>query len=69
MKSRISGYQQKEIVLHPIDMGHGRPIAQRGRPVLADSPIAQRTLSWLQDVSKPYGTEITIEGDVGMIRL
>ena len=59
----------KEIVLHPIDMGHGRPISQRGRPTLAEGPMAQQTLQWLQQVSKPFGTEITIEGDVGVIRL
>jgi hypothetical protein len=50
-------------------MGHGRPIPQRGRPVMAEGEIAQQTLTWLQEVSKPYGTEITIEGDTGYIRL
>jgi poly-gamma-glutamate synthesis protein (capsule biosynthesis protein) len=59
----------KEIVLHPIDMGHGRPISQRGRPILSEGPMAQRTLKWLQEVSRPFGTEITIEGDKGVIRL
>ena len=64
-----AGGTLKEIMLYPIDLGHGRPIPQRGRPVLAEGPIAQRTLKWLQDVSKPYGTEINIEGDIGVIRL
>ena len=64
-----AGGDLKEIVLYPIDMGYARPIPQRGRPVLAEGPVAQETLRWLQDVSKPYGTEITIEGDLGMIRL
>ena len=64
-----AGGDLKEVVLHPIDMGFGRPIPQRGRPVLAEGPIAQGTLKWLQDVSQPFGTEITIEGDVGYIRL
>ena len=59
----------KEIVLYPINMGFGRPIPQRGRPVLAEGQIAQQTLKWLQDVSKPFGTEITIDGDVGLIRV
>ena len=59
----------KEVVLHPIDMGFGRPIPQRGRPMLAEGPVAQATLKWLQDVSEPYGTEISIEGDIGIIRL
>jgi poly-gamma-glutamate synthesis protein (capsule biosynthesis protein) len=59
----------KDIVLHPIDMGHGRPISQRGRPIMSEGPMAQRTLKWLQEVSRPFGTEITIEGDKGVIRL
>ena len=61
--------QLKEVELHPIDMGYGRPIPQRGRPVLAEGDMAQNILKWLQKVSEPYGTEITIEGAVGYIRL
>ena len=61
--------QLKEVELHPIDMGYGRPIPQRGRPVLAEGEMAQEILKWLQDVSEPYGTEITIVGEVGYIRL
>jgi hypothetical protein len=57
------------VLLYPIDMGFGRPIPQRGRPVLAEGPVAQRTLKWLQDVSRPFGTEISIEEDLGVIRL
>ena len=64
-----AGGELREVVLHPIDMGYGRPIPQRGRPLLAEGPIAQQTLKWLQDVSRPFGTEITIQGDVGVIRL
>ena len=64
-----AGGELKEVVLHPIDMGYGRPIPQRGRPVLAEGDMARNILKWLQDVSKPYGTEIAIEGDVGYIRL
>ena len=59
----------KEIRLHPIDLGFQQPMSQRGRPVLAYGPVAQQVLRWLQEVSKPYGTEISIEGDVGVIRL
>ena len=64
-----AGGELKEVVLHPIDMGYGRPIPQRGRPVLAEGDMARNILKWLQDVSKAYGTEIAIEGDVGYIRL
>ena len=68
-----AGGDLKEVILHPIDMGFGRPIPQRGRPVLAEEPIARETLTWLQEVSRPFGTEISIEeseGDlVGVIRV
>jgi len=58
----------KEITLYPLDMGFGRPIPQRGRPVLAQGLVAREILQWLQEVSQPYGTEITIADDVGIIR-
>ena len=69
-----SGGDLREVVLHPIDLGFGRPIPQRGRPLLAAEPIARQTLEWLQQVSRPFGTEIAIEegaeGDlVGVIRI
>ncbi len=63
-----SGGGLKEVLLYPIDMGYGRPIPQRGRPVLSEGEVAQQTLTWLQDVSKPFGTEITIADGVGVIR-
>jgi poly-gamma-glutamate synthesis protein (capsule biosynthesis protein) len=59
----------KEVWLHPVDLGFGRPIGQRGRPVLAEGDVAEEVLSWLQRVSKPFGTEITVEGNKGVIRL
>jgi poly-gamma-glutamate capsule biosynthesis protein CapA/YwtB (metallophosphatase superfamily) len=63
------GKALKEVRLYPIDMGFGRPIPQRGRPLLAEGRVAQETLEWLQHVSQPFGTHIDIEGDVGVIRL
>ncbi len=63
------GKTLKEVKLYPIDMGFGRPIPQRGRPLLAQGRVAQETLEWLQHVSAPFGTKITIDGDIGIIRL
>ena len=63
-----NGGDLKEIRLHPVDLGFGRPMSQRGRPVLAEGQVAQDVLHWLQEVSRPYGTEIAIEGDTGVIR-
>jgi poly-gamma-glutamate synthesis protein (capsule biosynthesis protein) len=59
----------KEVKLYPIDMGFGRPIPQRGRPVLAEGQMAHDILTWLQGLSEPFGTEIDIDGTVGTIRL
>jgi poly-gamma-glutamate synthesis protein (capsule biosynthesis protein) len=59
----------REVKLYPIDLGYGRPIPQRGRPLLARGEVAEGILRWLQTCSAPFGTEITIEGEVGSIRL
>lgn len=60
--------QLREIRLYPIDLGFGTPMSQRGRPVLAEGRVAHEILEWLREVSRPFGTEITIEGDIGVIR-
>lgn len=57
-----------EVRLYPVDLGFGRPIPQRGRPMLAEGRVAQDILEWLSELSKPFGTEIRIAGDVGIIR-
>jgi poly-gamma-glutamate capsule biosynthesis protein CapA/YwtB (metallophosphatase superfamily) len=62
------GNTLKEVRLYPIDMGFGCPIPQRGRPLLAQGRVAQETLEWLQHVSEPFGTKISTDGDVGIIR-
>ncbi len=58
----------KEIRLYPVDLGFGAPMSQRGRPVLAGAAVAHEILEWVQKVSEPFGTEIMIEGSVGVIR-
>jgi poly-gamma-glutamate synthesis protein (capsule biosynthesis protein) len=57
-----------EVRLYPVDLGFGRPVPQRGRPVLAEGKVAQEVLDWLRELSKPFGTRIDIEGDTGVIR-
>ena len=41
----------KEVKLYPIDIGFGRPIPQRGRPVLAQGHVADDILQWLKHLS------------------
>ena len=56
-----------EAWLYPIDQGHGRPRAQRGRPLLADKTVGERVLDRLQRLSRIFGTEVKIENGVGVI--
>jgi poly-gamma-glutamate synthesis protein (capsule biosynthesis protein) len=55
--------------LYPLDLGHGRPRAQRGRPLLARGDIAQRALARVDRLSQRFGTRIAIEKDVATVRL
>ena len=61
-EKRLSG-----VKLYPIDQGHGRPRAQRGRPVLADGEIAGQILERVRRLSEPYGSQIEIKDGVGLI--
>ena len=58
----------QEVRLYPVDLGFGRAIPQRGRPMLAEGKVAQAILGWLRELSEPFGTEIAIDGDIGLIR-
>ena len=61
---RLSGLR-----LVPLDLGHGRPRAQRGRPLQARGEVADRALTRMQALSRPFGTAIGRDGDVGVVRL
>lgn len=57
-----------EIRLVPTVLGFGLPRPQRGRPVAASGEDAQRILTLLAALSDPFGTEIEVVGDEGVIR-
>ena len=67
--SRYDKGQLQEVRLYPIWARQNAPISRRGIASLAPPEIAQRILARLQTLSKPFGTVITIEGDVGVIRV
>jgi poly-gamma-glutamate synthesis protein (capsule biosynthesis protein) len=67
--STFSKGQVSEIRLYPTDLGYGAQFVEYGLPRMADSDLAQKTLRRLQELSSPLGTTISIEGDVGVIRL
>jgi poly-gamma-glutamate synthesis protein (capsule biosynthesis protein) len=55
--------------LYPLDLGHGRPRAQRGRPLLARGAVAQRILERTDRLSQRFGSRIAIDGETATIRL
>ena len=59
----------KTVRLYPLDVGNTPDTTRRGNPHLADPATAQRILTDLQRDSAPFGTKISIEGSVGVIRI
>jgi poly-gamma-glutamate synthesis protein (capsule biosynthesis protein) len=59
----------KEIIIHPIDQGFGRPLPQRGRPVLAEGEVANRVIDRVARLSKRYGTKVANRDGRGVISL
>ena len=60
--------QLSEIRLYPIDLGFKRVRSQRGRPLLAHEEVAREVLDLFRRLSRPFGTNVEIEGEVGVIR-
>lgn len=45
--------------LHPLDLGHGRPRPQRGRPVIAGESPAREIIARMDAMCRVLGTEVT----------
>jgi poly-gamma-glutamate synthesis protein (capsule biosynthesis protein) len=67
--SRYTSGKVSEIKLYPIDLGVNAQGAMRGVPMMADAVIGRRILERMQRLSQPFGTTITIEKGVGIIRI
>ena len=72
----------RQMRLHPVEMGrdlrNGRIARQtgqgehpltEGRPLIASGETAERTLDRISKLSKQFGTEVQIEGGIGVIRI
>ena len=66
--SKFDRGQLQEVRVFPIWARQDGPLSRRGIPMTAPPEIAQRILQRLQRLSEPFGTRITVEGDVGIIR-
>ena len=66
---QFKGRKLVEVRLHPVDLGHGRSRAQRGRPMLASGSVTKQIFDRLQRLSSAYGTEIVQQGETAVISL
>ena len=67
--SEFSDGRLEEVRLHPVELRYAAErMAHRGIPRVAPPETAQRILTRLQELSAPYGTTISIEGNIGVIR-
>ncbi|AZO63204.1 MAG: CapA family protein [Mesorhizobium sp.] len=67
--SRFEQNQLAELRLYPVELGSSKRFANRGIPQLANREEAKAILERLLKLSEPFGTEIAIENDVGVIRV
>ena len=59
-----------EVRLYPVELGGAhRPLSQMGIPLTPDPEQAQRILKEVQEYSQPLGTTVSIEDNVGVIRV
>jgi poly-gamma-glutamate synthesis protein (capsule biosynthesis protein) len=58
-----------EIRLYPVELGFNEPDLTKGVPRLAEPDAAREILERLTRLSRPFGTTITIENNVGIIRV
>jgi poly-gamma-glutamate capsule biosynthesis protein CapA/YwtB (metallophosphatase superfamily) len=57
------------ITLHPLSLGPGQPIPDRGIPRMAKPEHGAKILEWMAELSKVYGTEISVRDGVGVVEL
>jgi poly-gamma-glutamate capsule biosynthesis protein CapA/YwtB (metallophosphatase superfamily) len=69
--SRYEDGKLVEVRLYPADCGIDgtRPVSKAGLPMTPAPEQAQRILKLVQDLSKPFGTTISIEDNVGVIHV
>jgi poly-gamma-glutamate capsule biosynthesis protein CapA/YwtB (metallophosphatase superfamily) len=69
--SRYEGGKLVEVRLYPVDCGIDgtRPVSKAGLPMTPSPEQGRRILEHIQDLSRPFGTTISIEDNVGVIRV
>jgi poly-gamma-glutamate synthesis protein (capsule biosynthesis protein) len=63
------GERLTAIDLYPLTLGFGQPVDRRGTPRLARGAEATQILEGIAKLSQPFRTAITIEDEIGRVRL
>lgn len=66
---RWEGKSLKELQLHPVTLGFGKPRTERGRPMFAGAELSKKIMDDLIRLSKPFGTTIVFEQGIGKVVL
>lgn len=67
--SRFDHNQLSELRIYPVDLGWERRRADRGAPRISSPEMAQKFLQQQQKDSVAYGTTVSIEGNIGVIKV
>jgi hypothetical protein len=59
----------KSIDLHPLTLGYRDTPTEMGIPRMASGELADNILSWMQELSAPFGTTISMEGGIGRVQV
>lgn len=62
-----AGGKLKEIRIYPIDLNAAGD-KPKGPPAFASPALAKKILEEMRRISAPFGTNVQIEGEVGIIR-
>jgi poly-gamma-glutamate synthesis protein (capsule biosynthesis protein) len=65
--TKLKASAVEEIRLYPLDLGYQKPRSQKGRPMLAESDLAEKILERLSSLSAQFGTKIAIKDGMGII--
>jgi poly-gamma-glutamate capsule biosynthesis protein CapA/YwtB (metallophosphatase superfamily) len=66
---RWRGSELTELKLHPISLGFGLSMSERGRPMFASPELGRKILDDVSKRSARFGTKLTIEDGVGKVVL
>ena len=68
--TRFENGRLVEVRVYPADVGKGyRPLSKIGIPLTPAPDVAREILEKLQRLSKPFGTNMTVDNGVGVIRV